>query len=122
MPGRTLAVWYRANHARWLPDLRAWYRGDRQRTQTEGTEILNSVSSATRGPGAYTLTWDGRNNTGEPVKAGTYTVNIEAVREHGTYQIMRQAMDFTGTTAKFDLAPNTEISAASLSYHRVAGK
>ncbi len=122
VPVRTLAVWYRANHARWLPDLRAWYRGDRQRTQTEGTEIINSVSSATRGPGAYTLTWDGKNNTGELVKAGTYTVNIEAVREHGTYQIMRQAMDFTGTAAKVDIAPNAEISAASLSYHRVAGK
>lgn len=118
-PVRTLAVWYSQRNSRWLPDLKAWYRGDRLRNMAEGSEILNIVSSATRGPGHYTLVWDGRDNDGTPVKAGTYTVLIEAAREHGTYQIMHQAVDCTGTPRKFDLPGNVEIAAASIEYHRV---
>ena len=44
---------------------------------------------------------------------------IEASREHGTYQIMRQDMDFSGTAKKVELPGNTEIAAATLDYHRV---
>jgi hypothetical protein len=119
-PLRTLAVWYSQRQSRYLPELRAWMRADRLRGATEGSEILHSVSSATRGPGRYTLVWDGKDNAGKPVKAGTYTVLIEAAREHGTYQIMRQDMDFSGVSKKIDLAGNVEISAATLDYHRVA--
>jgi len=52
------------------------------------------------------------------VKSGKYTVSIEAVREHGTYQIIRQELDFNGTPAKVELKGNAEVSAASLDYHR----
>ena len=83
-PVRTLALWF--NKMRWLPDLRAWYRDDRTRSQSEGTEILGSVTSATRSPGKYTLKWDGKDNSGKPVKAGRYTVFLEAAREHGGLQ------------------------------------
>ena len=34
---------------------------------------------------------------GKPVKPGKYTVCIEVTREHGTYQVYRQEMDFSGT-------------------------
>ncbi len=121
-PVRTIAVWYSPRDAKYLTDLRAWYRGDRLRNLAEGDEILGSVSSATRGPGKYTLVWDGKDNAGKLVKAGTYTVYIEAAREHGTYQIMRQDMDFSGVAKKVDLGGNIEVSAASLDYHRVGGK
>src|SRR4029078_7370520 len=47
VPVRTLTVRYRANEARFLADLRAWYRADRIRALSEGTEILPTVSSAT---------------------------------------------------------------------------
>ncbi len=121
-PVRTLAVWYRADHSKWLADLKAWYRGDRLRNLAEGNEIIGSVSSATRGPGKYTLTWDGKDNAGKLVKAGTYNVNIEIAREHGTYQIIRQPMDFSGVAKKVDLPGNTELARASLDYHRAGGR
>jgi thiamine biosynthesis lipoprotein len=120
-PVRTLAVWYMERESRYLTDLKAWYRGDRLRNMAEGSEILRSVSSATRGPGRYTLVWDGKDNVGKAVKPGTYTVLIEAAREHGTYQIMRQDMDLSGVARKVELPGNVEVSAASLDYHR-AGK
>jgi hypothetical protein len=52
------------------------------------------------------------------VKAGTYTVNIEVAREHGTYQLLRQEMEFTGTPKRIDLKGGTEIASASLDYGR----
>ncbi|MEI6605283.1 MAG: DUF2271 domain-containing protein, partial [Verrucomicrobiota bacterium] len=51
------------------------------------------------------------------VKAGKYTVYLEAAREHGTYQIIRQELDCNGTATKIDLKGNVEISSAALDYH-----
>jgi len=123
IPVRTLTVLYRPNEARFLADLRAWYRADRLRALTDGTEIIGSVSSATRSPGRYTFKWDMKDQQGQLVKPGTYTVLIEAAREHGTYQILRQAMDFSGKAAQVTVpvAGGIELTAASLDYHPAAG-
>ena len=59
---------------------------------------------------------------GNFVKAGTYTVVIEAAREHGTYQIIRQEMDFTGTPKQLQLPGNVEIQSASLDYRKSGGR
>jgi hypothetical protein len=113
-PVRTLAVWF--DKTRYLPELRAWNRADRLRATAEGTQILNSVSSATRSAGKYTLQWDGKDNAGKAVKAGTYTVCIEVTREHGTYQLIRQAMDLSGAPAQIAVPGGTEINGVSLDY------
>jgi thiamine biosynthesis lipoprotein len=115
-PVRTIALWYQK--PRWLPDMRAWYRDDRMRAMAEGNDITASVSSATRSPGKYTLKWDGKDNAGKLVKAGKYTVCIEVAREHGTYQLIHQEVDFTGTPKQVPLAGNVEISSASLDYRK----
>jgi hypothetical protein len=117
-PVRTVALWYDGK-SRYLPELRAWSRTDRLRAMAEGSQIVNAVTSATRPAGKYTLQWDGKDNAGKPVSAGTYTVCIEASREHGTYQIIRQEMDFSGTPKHVALAGGTEISAATLDYQQV---
>lgn len=115
-PVRTLALWYQK--PRWLPDLRGWSRAERLRSMAEGSDITSSVSSATRPAGKYTLKWDGKDNQGKPVKPGKYTVFIEAAREHGTYQLMRQEMDFNGAPKQLNLSANAEIASASLDYRK----
>ena len=115
-PVRTLAVW--TEKPRWLPDLKAWYRGDRLRALAEGSEIIASVSSATRPPGKYSLKWDLKDGAGKPVKPGRYAICIEAAREHGTYQIIRQEMDFSGAARQVTLPGSVEIESASLDYHK----
>jgi thiamine biosynthesis lipoprotein ApbE len=115
-PVRTISLW--RQKPRWIPELRAWQHDDSMRNAAEHRDITDSVSSATRPPGKYSLKWDGKDNAGKPVKAGTYTVNIEAAREHGTYQILRHEMEFTGAPKQVDLKGGTEISAASLNYGR----
>jgi len=116
-PVKTLALWY--EKPRWLPELKQWYRDDRMRSMAEGTDISKSISSATRSPGKYTLKWDGKDNAGKPVKAGKYNVLIEVAREHGTYQLMHQEIDFTGTPKQSQLPGNTEIAGATLDYHKL---
>ena len=117
-PVRTLALWI--NKMRWLPDLRAWYRDDRLRSQSEGTEIVRSVTSATRSPGKYTLKWDGKDNAGKLVRTGRYTVLVEAAREHGGYSLVRREMNLTGQPSQTQAPPDTEPGAVLIEYHKVA--
>lgn len=108
-PVRRLAVWY--NKPRWLPDLRYFYAAQRK------SEIdMASFTGATRAAGNYALTWDGKNDQGQFVTQGKYTVFIEAAREHGTYQLIKQEMNFNGKAQDKPLPGNEEITSASLSY------
>jgi thiamine biosynthesis lipoprotein ApbE len=117
-PVRTLAVLY--EKARWLNELRAWYRDDRLRALSEGTEILNSVTSATRSPGKYSFKWDGQDNSGKLVKAGKYTVMVEAAREHGGYNLVRKEMNFDGEPAEMQVPADGELGVVAFDYHKAA--
>lgn len=110
-PIRTVSLW--SEKPRYLNDLKAWYAAQADRA---------SIASATRSPGKYSVKWDGKDNNGKPVKPGKYTVCIEAAREHGTYQIIRQPMDFNGAPQEVALPGGTEISAASLDYRKASGR
>ena len=117
-PVRTISVWF--GKYKYLSELRAWNRNENSRSVSEDTHIMNSVSSATRPPGKYTFRWDGRDDFGNLVKAGKYNVMIEAVREHGSYQLMHQEMDFNGSPKQFQLPGDVEIASATLDYHKIA--
>ena len=117
-PVRTIALWF-AKY-KYLRELRAWSRVESLRSTSEDRQVMNSVSSATRPPGKYTFEWNGKDDFGNPVKAGKYTVMIEAVREHGSYQLMHQEMDFNGSPKQFRLPGDVEIASATLDYHKIA--
>lgn len=118
-PVRTLALWY--GRPRWLPDLKIWMKDDQLRKLVDPTDLATTISSASRGAGKYTLKWDGKDDKGMPVKAGTYTIMIEAAREHGTYQLMKQELEFTGVPKQIKLKGNAEIEGATLDYRRKTG-
>ena len=114
---RTIALWY--GKFRYLPELHIWYHDESLQPENVVWHIMNSISSATRQPGKYKLRWDGKDESGKLVPAGKYIVLIEASREHGTYQLIRQEMDFNGTPRQIDLPGNLEIASASLDYHKI---
>jgi thiamine biosynthesis lipoprotein len=116
-PVRTIALWF--GKYKYLRELRAWSREEEMRSVSEDTHVMNSVSSATRPPGKYTFKWDGRDDFGNLVKAGKYTVMIEAAREHGSYQLMHQEIDFNASPKQFQLPGDVEIASATLDYHKI---
>ena len=116
-PVKTISLWF-AKY-RFLRELRAWSLAESLRPASQDTQVMNSVSSATRPPGRYTFKWDGTDDFGKPVKAGKYIVMIEAAREHGTYQLMHQEMDFNGSPKQVQLPGDVEIASASLEYRKI---
>ncbi len=115
-PVRTVALWF--SKPRYLNEMKGWYRDDQVRNLSEGTDISATVSSATRDPGSYSVKWDGKDNAGKLVKAGTYTVLIEAAREHGGHSLVKQEIDFNGKAAQFKLPASDELGAVQLDYRK----
>jgi FAD:protein FMN transferase len=115
-PLRQVALWY--NKPRWLNEMRSWYATYYDKFSAGGVNI-SSTTSATRSPGKYTLKWEGKDDEGNYVKQGKYTVYIEVAREHGTHQLMTQEIDIK-KQAHFDIGANTEVAAASLDYRKRA--
>jgi hypothetical protein len=119
-PVRTLSVWVNTTGRgpRYIRELRRWFMGERDRADAGGPDLIATVSSATRLPGQYTVTWNGRDDRGNVVEQGTYRVLIEAAREHGTYQLMQRELSFGATPVAADLPPNEEIGRARVEYRR----
>jgi len=116
---RTLEVSHLRKDDQWLPKLPRWMDKNRERLGAGGPELLASMTSATRGPGIYTLTWDGKDDAGQLVPAGRYMVLIEGMREGGQYVLLHQALDVPGEAGKYELQGNPEIPSATIDYHRV---
>ncbi|WP_082435208.1 DUF2271 domain-containing protein [Pedobacter sp. Hv1] len=112
---RNLALWY--NKTKWVPDLRNWYRinGDNFKADKEN---YASVTGATRSPGKYTIKWDGKDDKGNYVPQGKYTIIIETSKEHGTDEIIRQPMELKKSAKKATAAGNVEISNVTFDFYK----
>ncbi|MEM7785162.1 MAG: DUF2271 domain-containing protein [Planctomycetota bacterium] len=103
---------------RWHRDLTRWYRNNRTRKLVEKTDVIGTVSSATRGPGEYSARFDGTDNQGKELADGAYTLCLEVARENGTYQIIREKVKLIAGSPimKKMLKENIEVSEVSYSY------
>ena len=117
-PVRTISLWVQQAPPgeRWVPDLRQWYRDDRVRQLVDDLNLVDAVSSATRNAGKHKVAWDGNDDNGKPLPAGTYTLIVESAREHGTYQIIREKLELGAKAFQRDLKGNAEISAVRVNY------
>lgn len=107
----TIALWYLQNQKgnRWLPELRRWY-------PASASTRSQVVSSATRAPGSYSVTWDCTDVQGQAVPAGAYVLCIEAAREHGPYSLIRQPVTLGAEPFTVDLPANGELRDASATF------
>lgn len=106
----TIALWFLQSQKgmRWLDDLRRW-------SSVDGSSItIDTVSSATRTPGDYALTWDLTDVDGRPIAAGDYHVCIEAAREHGPYSLIRQEIVLGSGDVTIEPNPDGELSDATI--------
>ena len=119
-PVRTLSLWVNTSGRgpRYIRELRRWFSMARDQEGAGGPDLVSTVSSATRLPGQYSVTWNGRDDRGIVVDQGSYRVVIEASREHGSYQLMQQDLTLTTKPLSADLAGNEEIGRARVEYRR----
>lgn len=120
-PVRTVGMWIQRGRRSWIRQLRHWFRLERDRQVAGGEgDLADTISSPTRRAGTYTMVWDGRSDSGDPVELGTYAIGIEAVRELGTYQLIRREFTFDATPFAEDLEGNPEIGGARIEYRERA--
>ncbi|NMP30714.1 DUF2271 domain-containing protein [Thalassotalea sp. M1531] len=106
----TLAFW--KEQPDWFKDLRQWWR----KIGRDKTPNYDAVTGATRKPGTYQLTWDGQLNSGENVPAGQYVLHIEAVREQGSREYIRQIITLgDNQTQTYQLQGKTELGSVQIS-------
>lgn len=79
---QTLAVWHEQEE--WLKDMRQWWR----KLGRDGAAEYDGVSGATRKPGSYVVRW--KPASGSALEPGEYYINIEAAREQGGRDYLRQ--------------------------------
>jgi thiamine biosynthesis lipoprotein len=116
-PVRNIALWYKKS--KYLDEMHSWYNTYYAKF-SEADPGISSTTSATRPAGKYTLKWDGKNDKGELVKKGIYTIMIEVAREHGTYQLITKEIDFTKSFKPIILPGNVEVASASVDYVKKA--
>ena len=114
---RTLSLWVQTERRgpRWIPDLKRWWRDE-----PDHDKLVETISSATRGAGKYTLIWDGKDDAGKPVELGKYVLCVEAAREHGTYGVMKKELDFAKKPFRDKLEGNVEIEGAAVEFRKRA--
>src|SRR5262249_32922270 len=106
---RTLAVW--GNNAKYLRDLTNWWK-----FAQNDRDLQKAITRATRAPGKYQLSWDGKDAQGKAVAQGTYTIRIETHREHGKHTLQTGPIECLGEAAKATLEKNAEIEATLVEY------
>lgn len=105
----TLAFW--REHPDWFKDLRQWWR----KIGRQSTPNYDAVSGATRKPGVYTLSWDGVLADGNQLPSGEYVMHIEAVREQGSREYLRQPFLFQpGSSQHFVLLGKNELGKVTI--------
>lgn len=103
----TLAIWHAQQNERWLHELKRWY------TVSGGFEVN---TGPTRVPGTYSVQWNGVGREGSRVPSGQYFICIEAAREHGPYELIREPLTLGTAAVSKQLAPQGELTAAAVSY------
>lgn len=105
----TLAEW--GNNQRWLRGLSSWMRA-----VSEDRDLIKAVSRATRPAGKYTLTWDGRDASGNAVAPGKYRVNVEAAYEHNGHSTGSAIIECSGGGTTAIISSSQHFDAVPLAY------
>jgi thiamine biosynthesis lipoprotein ApbE len=106
---RSISVW--GNSPKYLRDLSDWWKFARN-----DNDVVKAVTRATRGPGKYTLVWDGKDDKGKALPQGTYTLRVEVTREYGRHVDQSGKIECAAEDAKVTLEKNAETEATVVEY------
>lgn len=106
---RTVTVW--GHERKYLPELKAWWREAKADQQWAAT-----VTRATRNAGQHRIEWDGKDDQGQPLPPGTYTIVLETNREHGSYSLQKGTIVCGKIPEKGTIPAGTESGETQLTY------
>lgn len=114
---QTVSLWLQEGKGqKWWSDLTRWYRQDQSRVAAGGVPTADTITGATRTAGDYTVSWDGTDYTGTRVAQGAYHLCIEAAREHGPYELIREPVTLAAAGFEQALTPKGELTRATVTY------
>lgn len=105
---RTITVW---GNRQWTRDMTNWVK-----SSGGSQQLTRSVARATRGPGKYTVEWDGLDDNQKPLPPGKYTVFVEVNRERGGHTTTSAEIDCTGETKTATLKATAEADEATVTF------
>lgn len=108
-PVRLIEIW--REKPDWIKDLRRFWR----KTGRADQPLVDARTGATKGPGQYKLSWDGKDNSGNAVPAGEYQLVVEAAREHGGRNMVKQKFSWDGKAINLSIPAGSEIGEVRLS-------
>lgn len=101
-PVRTLLLV--GKRADWQKDNFIWWSMNRPSTE----RLVATRSMSTSAAGVYNVFWDGVDDAGKPVAAGTYVLHVETSRERGKHTYRSLTLDFGSFKRFVDELPPTE--------------
>lgn len=107
-PVKLITIWQEKPD--WLKDLRRFWR----KIGRSNPQLVDAMTGATRKPGSYTLSWDGKDDKGNVLPAGTYTLLVEAAREQGGRSLQKQDFVLPGKGQQLQAPAETELGALTL--------
>ncbi len=106
---RTVAVW--GSSPKWLPTMSGWWKLGK-----DDKDLCKAVCRATRAPGKYDLTWDGKDDAGKALPQGTYTIKLEVHREHGKDVTQTAKIKCLAEADKATMEKNAETEESTVKY------
>ncbi|MDX3772742.1 DUF2271 domain-containing protein [Chromatiaceae bacterium AAb-1] len=107
-PVKLITIWQEKPD--WLKDLRRFWR----KIGRSNPQLVDAMTGATRRPGSYTLIWDGKDDKGADLPAGTYTLLVEAAREQGGRSLQKLDFALPGNGQVLEVAAESELGALKL--------
>ncbi len=108
---RTLHVY--GSQEKWIDSNYVWWKRY-GRTMSN----LDTVAKPSRNPGQYTVAWDGKDDAGQRVAQGKYTLHIEAAREHGGHSYQTFDIDAAPKSSTQNSAAKDEFGDLKLRFDR----
>jgi thiamine biosynthesis lipoprotein len=102
-------VW--GNRAKYWPSLTEWWKEARNDEQWAA-----SITRATRPAGQHRIAWDGLDDQGKPVPPGSYTIVLEARREHGGYSLEKGVIECGRNPATGSIPAAAEFDQTRITY------
>jgi hypothetical protein len=107
-PVRLIEAWLEKPD--WIKDLRRFWR----KLGRSEPQLVDAKTGATKGPGSYKVRWDGKDEQGKAVAAGTYVLFVEAAREQGGRNLAKQAFTWDGSSVQIEIKASKELGKIQL--------